>query len=86
MNDYEVLFARAAVKELEALPSKLAIKILESIESPAFDPRPRGCKKLEGSEDLWRIRKGAYRVLYSIEDESRIVDIVAIRHRRDAYR
>ena len=86
MNEYQVLFARSAMKELEALPSKLAIKILESIESLAFDPRPRGCKKLEGSENLWRIRKGDYSVLYSIEDESRVVDIIAIRHRRDAYR
>lgn len=86
MNEYQILFARSAVKELEALPSKLAIKILESIEDLAHDPRPRGCKKLEGSESLWRIRKGDYRVLYSVDDDSRIVDIVAVRHRRDAYR
>jgi mRNA interferase RelE/StbE len=86
MNEYQILFARAAAKELEALPTKLAIRILESIEGLEVDPRPPGCKKLEGSEDLWRIRKGDYRVLYSIDDERRIVDIIAVRHRRDAYR
>ena len=52
MNEYQILFARSAVKELEALPSKLAIKILGEHRALAFDPRPRGCKKLEGSEVL----------------------------------
>ncbi|MBI2152730.1 MAG: type II toxin-antitoxin system RelE/ParE family toxin [Candidatus Rokubacteria bacterium] len=37
-------------------------------------------------EDLWRIRVGDYRVIYSIDDDARIVDISAVRHRSDAYR
>jgi mRNA interferase RelE/StbE len=37
-------------------------------------------------DDLWRIRIGDYRVLYAIDDDAKLVDIVAIRHRRDAYR
>lgn len=86
MNDYEVLFARSARKELKALPSKLALSLLESVERLQAEPRPPGCKKLEGSDNLWRIRKGDYRDLYSIDDERRVVDIIAIRHRSDAYR
>ena len=35
---------------------------------------------------LWRIRVGAYRVIYSVDDEQMIVDIVAVRHRSRAYR
>jgi mRNA interferase RelE/StbE len=39
-----------------------------------------------GTNDLWRIRVGEYRVIYTINDQSRVVDVVAIQHRRDAYR
>jgi len=39
-----------------------------------------------GEEDVWRIRVGDYRVLYEIKDAAQIIDIVAVRHRRDAYR
>jgi mRNA interferase RelE/StbE len=42
--------------------------------------------RVQGEEDAWRIRVGEYRVLYEIKDATRIIDIVAVRHRRDAYR
>jgi mRNA interferase RelE/StbE len=41
---------------------------------------------LTGADSLWRIRVGDYRVLYEIQDERKLVDILAIRHRSDAYR
>ncbi len=86
MDEYSVVFARSARKELVALPAKLAQRVLTNIEGLQRDPRPPGCKKLEGSVNLWRIRIGHYRVLYAIDDEHRIVDVIAVRHRRDAYR
>jgi mRNA interferase RelE/StbE len=53
----------------------------------AENPRPAGVKKLKGNnEDLYRIRSGDYRVVYSIEDEIRVVDIRKIGHRKDIYR
>lgn len=45
-----------------------------------------GCRKLEGGVDLWRIRVGDYRVVYSIDDRRRRVDVAAVRHRSDVYR
>ncbi len=86
MDEYSVVFARSARKELVALPAKLAQRVLTNIVGLQRDPRPPGCKKLEGSVNLWRIRIGHYRVLYAIDDEHRIVDVIAVRHRRDAYR
>jgi mRNA interferase RelE/StbE len=52
----------------------------------AADPRPRGSKKIKGGRNLWRIRIGDYRVVYTVDDPDAIVDVVAVRHRRDAYR
>ena len=86
MAEYELLFARSARKELEALDEPLRSRVFSRIESLALAPRPSGCKKLQGSQHLWRIRVGDYRVVYGVYDEQGLVDIVAVRHRREAYR
>jgi len=41
---------------------------------------------LTGTSSLWRIRIGDYRILYEIKDEKRVVEVIAVRHRSDAYR
>lgn len=62
------------------------MRLVEAIDKLAENPRPRGCKKLAGRYDLYRIRVGRYRVVYAIRDEVLVVVIVAIGHRRDVYR
>jgi len=84
--DFTVVFARSARKELQSLDPPVALRILKSIEALVGSPRPTGARKLEGAADLWRIRVGEWRVVYRIVDKQRLVDIVAVRHRREAYR
>ena len=86
MTEYTVTFARSARKELEGLAAVLVGRLMRAIESLASNPFPRGCRKLQKGEGLWRIRVGAYRVVYAVDTQARVVDIVAVRHRRDAYR
>src|SRR5215470_15817537 len=86
MPEYALRFARAARRELEALDIVMVQRLFPAIESLAHEPRPRGCRKVQGADNLWRIRVGDYRVLYTIDDHARIIDILAIRHRSDAYR
>ena len=86
MAEYAIAFARAARKELEELDATLVGRIFPKIKALAQEPRPAGCRKLRGEKYLWRIRVGDYRVVYSLDDENRSVDIIAVRHRRDAYR
>ena len=85
MADYSITFARSARRELEALPNSLIIRIFSKIEALSIEPRPNGCRKLQGFINLWRIRIGDYRVIYSIDDSTETIDIVAVRHRREAY-
>ena len=56
------------------------------LQELADSPRPKGVKKLVGQENEWRIRVGDYRVLYEVDDATRIVKIFRIAHRREAYR
>ncbi len=85
MTDYQITFSRSARKELESLPAEINNKIFTKIIALATEPRPDGCRKLVGEENLWRIRIGDYRVIYSINDDTRIIDITAVRHRSKAY-
>jgi mRNA interferase RelE/StbE len=86
MPDYRLVFSRSAAKELEALPERIVERILKRIEELATTPRPIRCRKLVGSDNLWRIRVSDYRVVYAVDDTKSLIDIVAVRHRRDAYR
>lgn len=86
MADYSIIFARTARKELEALDAAIVSRILPKMESLSSNPRPHHCVKLRGAGNLWRLRIGVYRVIYAVDDEKKLIDIVAVRHRRDAYR
>jgi mRNA interferase RelE/StbE len=66
--EYGIVFARSARRELEGLERPVAQRIISRVEALATGPRPRGCVKLQGAADLWRIRVGDYRVVYSIDD------------------
>ena len=86
MAEYSVVFARSASKELRSFDSPVALRLLKRIEALAQNPRPTGVLKLEGATDLWRVRVGEWRIIYRMADRERLVDIVAVRHRREAYR
>jgi mRNA interferase RelE/StbE len=83
---YKLVIKKSAAKALEALPNKFVKPITSAILDLANTPRPTGCKKLKGKQtDIWRIRVGNYRVLYEIDDEVRIIDILDVGHRKDIY-
>lgn len=84
---FEIVFKRVAEKELEALPNLVIVKIIEAIKLLEANPQPKGCKKLKGKiEDLYRIRIGDYRVIYSIENKIEIIEIRRVGHRKDVYK
>ena len=85
MADYHLTFARSARQELEALDDVLINRIFPKVESLSQTHRPKGCRKIQGGKNLWRLRIGDYRVIYAIYDNERVVDIIAVRHRSKAY-
>jgi len=82
---YTVSVNRSAQKEVRALDRSIRVRVVQSFRLLAADPRPPGCRKLVGATNRWRIRIGEYRVIYSIDDADRQVEIVAARHRSKAY-
>lgn len=82
---YNVVISKSASKEIANLPSQIINRIIPAIKKLGENPRPSGCKKLKGGQNAWRIRVGDYRVIYTIDDVIRIVDVRSIGHRKDIY-
>jgi mRNA interferase RelE/StbE len=83
---YEIQIKILAAKEIEDVPNrKDRRRIIERIRSLRDEPRPPGCQKLS-SQEKYRVRQGVYRIVYSIQDESLVVQVVKLGHRKDAYR
>ena len=85
MKSYEIVFTKSALKEIQSIENKLVENIFFRIERLSQNPRPAGCIKLQGNNKLWRLRIGKYRIIYSIDDDSCLIDLIAIRHRKEAY-
>ena len=83
---HRIQIAPSAVRQLRKLPTSVQERIVGHIEDLAIEPRPRGSIKLQGEDDLYRIRVGDYRVIYTVKDEELIVLVLRVGHRREVYR
>ncbi|HEX9903184.1 MAG TPA: type II toxin-antitoxin system RelE/ParE family toxin [Acidobacteriota bacterium] len=85
MGKYRILVRKTAADELARIPKKDLRRLVERIRSLGEEPRPYGCQKLSAQE-RYRIRQGDYRVVYSVDDTGRTVEIFKVGHRSEIYR
>jgi mRNA interferase RelE/StbE len=86
VGKYKLFIKPSAVKDIEAIPLKRDRgRLIERILKLAEDPRPFGSEKLSGREKYW-VRQGRYRILYAIDDQDLVVQVVRVGHRKDVYR
>ena len=85
MARFELRFKPSVVKDLRGIPKIEVRRLLTRIEALRNNPRPPGCEKLTGGE-LYRIRQGLYRVIYSVDDEDVLIEVIKVGHRREVYR
>ncbi|MDO8684399.1 MAG: type II toxin-antitoxin system RelE/ParE family toxin [Armatimonadota bacterium] len=84
---YKVLLESTAERDIQHLARDILKRIDSKLEALARDPRPHGVTKLQGREGTgWRVRVGDYRILYTIDDDSKTVYVYRIRSRGNAYR
>jgi mRNA interferase RelE/StbE len=86
MARYKIEISRTAEKHLKKLPIDDQKRIVDAILELAEDAHPRGSRKLSGYEDVFRIRVGHYRILYSVSDTEVVIIILKLGHRKDVYR
>jgi mRNA interferase RelE/StbE len=84
---YKIEFSYLSLKNLKKISKEDSIRILRKIETLQPDPFPiNGCKKIQGEENLYRIRSGDYRILYRVFEAKIIILILNIGHRKDIYK
>jgi mRNA interferase RelE/StbE len=85
---YAVRLTRTAHRVLhENLPVDVAAAALETIRRAiAVNPRRVGKPLTEPFDGHYAARRGTYRIIYTVDETKRVVEIQSIRHRRDAYR
>lgn len=85
MARYELKFAARATRDLRGVQKSIVRRIMQRIQALEDDPRPVGAKKLSG-HDVWRVRQGDYRILYTIFDAFLVIEVIQIGHRSVVYR
>ena len=86
MTSYEVEISQSAEKRLRKLPRPDRERVSSAMLALAADPFPRGARKLSGYDDVYRVRAGRYRILYSVSDTALTVVVLKVGHRRNVHR
>ena len=86
MGPHEVEVSRTAEKQLRRLPRGDQERVVRKMLLLAEDPFPQGARKLTGYDDVYRVRVGRYRILYSVSRRRLVIVILKVGHRRDIYR
>ena len=86
MGSYSISFKSSVEKDLRSLPKAAVSRVMARIGQLETDPFPRQAIRLSGTERLYRIRVGDYRVVYQVDTQAKQVTIHYVRHRREIYR
>lgn len=84
---YRIEFAGPARRDISKLPERIAWAVVEFCEGPLAENPHRVGKPLVGDlTGLYSARRGEYRIIYAIDDETVIVEVAHIARRADSYR
>lgn len=67
---YTVEITPSAQRDMNRLDLPIARRVAAALRDLGLDPRPHGCTKMRGPDDLWRIVIGEWRAIYRIDDTS----------------
>ncbi len=85
MQSYQLEISKRVAKDLGSLSTEIQDRVLERLESLTANPFAPGTIKLKG-EDLYRVRIGDYRIIFDVDTHARVVTVLAVDHRSQAYR
>ena len=86
MASYSVELTRTAEKQLRKIAKRDRERVVDAIGGLADRPRTHGARKLQGYDDVYRIRVGKYRIVYEVFDDRVVVIVLKVGHRKDIYR
>jgi mRNA interferase RelE/StbE len=86
MTPYQVEIPRRVRRQIEALPGHIRQRIKREIAQLAFNPRPAYAEELRGNlTGRFKIRLDQYRLVYRIEDDVAVVEVLKAGKKQDAF-
>jgi mRNA interferase RelE/StbE len=86
MAPFRIDFKSSVEKDLRHLPAEIISRSMGKIEDLKSEPFPPQSIKVSGSESLYRLRVGDYRIIYEVDAKEKLVTIHYIRPRSIVYR
>ncbi len=87
MATFQLRVAPSAARALERLPESVAAAVVEFLTGPLLEePKRVGKPLVRQLAGYWSARRGAYRVVYAIDEVASLVLVVRIEHHADVYR
>jgi len=83
---YKVHIRKSALKDLQAVPKSDQKRLLDVIEKNLCKDPYQGNALSGEFKGLWRWRRGKFRIIYEIQQETLVVLVLRIGHRKDVYR
>ena len=80
---YKIVIEKPAMKFLQKQPQEQRERLLRAIQAL---PKDGDIKAMSGHENLYRLRVGSYRVIYTIENDVLIVRVLTVGNRGDIYK
>jgi len=85
MAEYSIEVSATAERQIRELSERDQHRVINVIKNLGVEPRPRGCRKLQGYDDIYRVRTGVFRILYSVADDRLLVLVLKVGHRKGIY-
>ncbi len=84
---WRLAIAASAERSLDRLPPKIATATVEFMLGPLVEaPRRVGHPLQRELAGLWSARRGAYRIVYELNEAELVINVLRIDHRADVYR
>ena len=83
---YTIKFRPSVEKSLKKLPKKELIRIKRKIDALAENLPDPATTKIKGNNKFHKIRAGDYRIIYEIYEDTLVILVAKIGHRKDIYK
>lgn len=83
---YKIVYEKRVFKDLNKIPNADVKRITDVFKELTSNPLPNGSKKLSSKINLYRIRQGDYRVIYTVEHGIKEIRIIMVGNRKEVYR
>ncbi|MSP78203.1 MAG: type II toxin-antitoxin system RelE/ParE family toxin [Dehalococcoidia bacterium] len=83
---YRINLLPRAQKDLDDLAPLMKERVIAALQRLRVEPFSANSQRLKGSRDLFRLRVGDYRIIYTIAHQMKLIEIAKVQHHRDVYR